>query len=104
MFAHIKNVLHLPKLQDLCSFSSELASLQIFMEDIKAQHSSVTKQSHFQSVQSPPSSWNLTTKPQVSKFAYQRSQGNFGCSALRLPRWILVHNQFLATPFRQNEA
>jgi hypothetical protein len=45
MFAHIKkNLLHLPKLQYLCSFLPELAVFQIFVEDIKAQHSPVTKQ------------------------------------------------------------
>jgi hypothetical protein len=43
MFAHFKkNLLHLPKLQYLCSFLPELAPFQIFMEDIKTQHSSVT--------------------------------------------------------------
>jgi hypothetical protein len=56
MFAHTsikKNLLHLPKLQYLCSFLPELAIVQIFMEDIKAQHSSVTKRRHFQPLQSP---------------------------------------------------
>jgi hypothetical protein len=43
MFAHIKKILlHLPKLQCLFSFLPELAAFQIFMEGIKAQHSSVT--------------------------------------------------------------
>jgi hypothetical protein len=56
MFGHIKNnLLHLPKLQYLCSFLPELAVFQIFIEDIKVQHSYVTKQRHFQSLQSPSS-------------------------------------------------
>jgi hypothetical protein len=82
MFAHIKNLPHLSKLQDLRSFSPELACLQIFMEDTKAQHSSVTKQRHFQSVQSRTKLMKTENKASGIQIFISEVPGNLGVQCI----------------------
>jgi len=94
MFAHIKkNLLHLPKLQCLFSFLPELAAFQIFMEGIKAQHSSVTF---------PVSAITklMKTGGRIGcRFPhFQRFRGNLGVQFIASA--AVGSTQFFATPFK----